>query len=921
MPSRTQAAVMAVALVMSGVVVSSVSASANETTDSPDTVTDLPMGTVSDVLVDDERRQVFVSLTGPDSVAVVDFEGTARQTITLDGTPTAMVLAPDGGSVYVAELGASELTVIDAQTLALSTVALPAGQCARSIASTGGRIWYGFEDCATHTGGGLGTVDPGTGETADTGVDVSQADVHALPDRPDRLFVTERAATAAAFHVFDVSSGAPVVVSSVDHVGCVDAALVNGGDQVVGACKNNFESFKTADLSRTRTWSAAYPGVPTAVAVDSGGQVLATAETGEFPVITVRRIADGAPQPSIRQYRVVSNWGWKLHPRSLEFAANGWLIAAYSFSYNDLVVAPQLRILREPTRIQTSISTGAPYAVDYRQAVRLTGALSRGPGVETTVSITRSYRWANPVELGSVPVAANGSFTFTDTPGAPGPYTYVARWAGDAEHLPAQGGSTVRVNPLPFDFNGDGFAETVIAAPGEDIGSDKDTGTVHILPGTATGVTGTASIAINQDSTGVPGSGETGDGFGKAIASGDFDGNGYADLAVAAPGEDLGSVRDAGQVIVFFGRPDGNLQQYPTALNLDAPGTGDAFGAALAVGDFDADGYDDLVVGAPGKGAGQVFLFKEPLDRTNIRVIKQASGSAPGKAETGDRFGEALAAGDVNGDGSDDLVIGAPGDKEDIGRATGVVTVMYGSGGSGPGSGFRLSKATSGVPGTPGTYDTGKGDDPDRFGAQVVLSDVNGDGKADLAVTAPGAPVTGTDGKRKADAGTLTVLYADGTKIGTAGAVQITQATSGVPGNPGADDHFGKTLAAGDTNGDRIAELAVYSPADALVNVIPGSGSGVATAQTKVWTQDTEGVPGGTETGDDWGATLRFLDITGTGYYALVVGAPGENSAQGAATVIYSTSTGPTATGADYLSQDTPGLAGTAENGDRFGGP
>ncbi|MEV0647527.1 FG-GAP repeat protein [Phytomonospora sp. NPDC050363] len=919
MPSRLHAALIAVALAMSGVVVSSASASAEETPNPPDTVTDLPLGTVSDVLVDDERGQVFVSLTAPDSVAVVDFDGTARQMIALDGTPTAMVLGPDGGSVHVAELGASELTVIDARTFALSTIALPSGQCARSLASTGGRIWYGFEDCATHTGGGLGTVDPATGQAADTGVDAPRADVHALPDRPDRLFVTERVETAGAFHVFDVSSGAPVEVGSADHAGCVDAALLNGGDHVVGACGSGYEFFKTADLSRTRVLGVA-EGKPSAVAVDTDGRLMATAETGVFPVITVRRIADGAPQQEIRRYRAVTTWGWKLHPRSLEFAANGWLIAAYSFSYGDRVVAPQLRILREPTRIQTSISMGAPYAVDYRQAVRLTGALSRGPGVETTVSITRSYRWANPVELGSVPVAANGSFTFTDTPGASGPYSYTATWAGDAGHLPAQGGSTVRVNPLPFDFNGDGFAETVVAAPGEDIGSDKDTGTVHILPGTASGAAGTASIAINQDSTGVPGSGETGDGFGKTTASGDFNGDGHADLAVAAPGEDLGSARDAGQVIVFFGRPDGSLQQYPTALNLIAPGAGDSFGAALTVGDFDADGFDDLVVGAPGKGAGQAFLYNGPLERTSVRVIKQGDRSVPGKAETGDRFGEALAAGDINADGNDDLVIGAPGDKEDTGRATGVVTLMYGSSGSGPGGGSRLSKATPGVPGTAGGYDSAKGDDPDRFGAQVALSDLNGDGKADLAVTAPGAAVTGTDGKRKADAGTLNVLYSDGKKIGPAGAVQITQATSGVPGNTGADDKFGKTLASADVNGDRIADLAVYSPADTLVTVFPGSGSGVVPAQAKVWTQDTAGIPGSTETGDDWGATLRFLDITGTGYHALVVGAPGENGAQGAATVIYSTSTGLAASGSDYLSQDTPGIAGTAENGDRFGG-
>jgi hypothetical protein len=79
--------------------------------------------------------------------------------------------------------------------------------------------------------------------------------------------------------------------------------------------------------------------------------------------------------------------------------------------------------------------------------------------------------------------------------------------------------------------------------------------------------------------------------------------------------------------------------------------------------------------------------------------------------------------------------------------------------------------------------------------------------------------------------------------------------------------------------------------------VVPGGASGLAYGEAKGWTQSTTGIPGTNETGDYWGDSLRFAEVKGTGYAALIVGADGENSGQGAFTVIYSTSSGLTATG------------------------
>lgn len=87
----------------------------------------------------------------------------------------------------------------------------------------------------------------------------------------------------------------------------------------------------------------------------------------------------------------------------------------------------------------------------------------------------------------------------------------------------------------------------------------------------------------------------------------------------------------------------------------------------------------------------------------------------------------------------------------------------------------------------------------------------------------------------------------------------------------------------------------------------------------KAWTQDSPGIPGSSEAGDNWGGALRFSDVKGTGYCSLVVGASGENSGRGAITAIHGTSAGLTGTGAQWFSQDTTGVPGVGEPGDHFG--
>jgi hypothetical protein len=237
------------------------------------------------------------------------------------------------------------------------------------------------------------------------------------------------------------------------------------------------------------------------------------------------------------------------------------------------------------------------------------------------------------------------------------------------------------------DFNGDGFADLAIGVPDEDVGNVLDAGAVNVLYGTAAGLSADGNQLWHQDSPGILYAAEKGDRFGRALAAGDFDGDGFADLAVGADYEDIGNVLAAGVVHVLYGTAaglsaDGNQlwhQDSPGMLN--GAGVGDLFGYALAAGDFDGDGIADLAIGvlledvnAGFDGAVSVLYgtagrggWPGGLSSYGNQLWHQDSYGILGVAEAWDLFGFTLAAGDFDGDGFADLAVGAP--LEGIGSA------------------------------------------------------------------------------------------------------------------------------------------------------------------------------------------------------------------------------------------------------------
>src|SRR5215475_11663122 len=160
---------------------------------------------------------------------------------------------------------------------------------------------------------------------------------------------------------------------------------------------------------------------------------------------------------------------------------------------------------------------------------------------------------------------------------------------------------------LRSDFNGDGFADLAVGTPSENLGNDYDgSGAVNVLYGSAGGLTGSGSQFFTEDSPGVRGVAEMGDHFGAALAAGDFDRDGFADLAVGS--------RDG--VNVLYGGTRGLTGHGSQLFSQNSPGIPEQvehFSGPLTAGDFDYDGFADLAAGGTadvnGIGVGAVSVL------------------------------------------------------------------------------------------------------------------------------------------------------------------------------------------------------------------------------------------------------------------------------------------------------------------------
>jgi hypothetical protein len=391
-----------------------------------------------------------------------------------------------------------------------------------------------------------------------------------------------------------------------------------------------------------------------------------------------------------------------------------------------------------------------------------------------------------------------------------------------------------------------------------------------------------------------------------ATVDGDFDGNGISDLAIGAPGEDVGvegtETSDAGAVNVVYGSPHGlrvGRNQLWTEDDTGVVGSGasDEFGTALAAGDFDGDGISDLAIGAPGRAFGNaadaggvVILFGRGRGISARNALFFGPGTAPGGVAPGMRFGSVLAAGDVGGGRKDDLAIGIPSYLS----STGSVAIKLGGDDFTVETQFVYDRFVPGEEGEPG----------DEWGAALAIGDVGRSGRDDLAIGIPGEDIGTT-----VDGGKAAVLYGARTGPDQPSADVLDESDLGRAIEPG--DRFGEALAVGELGKGSFGDLAVGAPLEdsrgavdgGLVGVFYGKPDGLTEA-TEVLSERSAGLDA-VEAGDRFGAALAAADLGRGRRDDLAVGAPLEDAVgddEGAVGVVYGRGRGVSRVGSLMLS-------------------
>ncbi len=391
------------------------------------------------------------------------------------------------------------------------------------------------------------------------------------------------------------------------------------------------------------------------------------------------------------------------------------------------------------------------------------------------------------------------------------------------------------------DVNGDGYADVIVGAPSYDNG-ETDEGAAFVYYGGTSGISAASFVRLESNLAGAN--------FGWSVSgAGDVNGDGYSDVIVGALSYDNGEI-DEGAAFVYHGSASGVSATAATLLESNQAGAN--FGWSVSgAGDVNGDGYSDVIVGAPSYDSGETDEGAAFVYHGGLSGISTAASALLESNQAGAKFGSSVSgAGDVNADGYADVIVGAP--SYDNGQADEGAAFVYHGGPSGISTtapsvleSFRLSA---------------------NFGCSVSgAGDVNGDGYADVIV---GASTYHNDGQGNTGAAFVYHGSASGVSSTAAALLEITYL---------ATSNFGSRVSgAGDVNGDGYADVIVgasYHVNGGAAFIYHGSASGVSTTDTiRVEANQTSAFLGCSVSGAG--------DVNGDGFADVIVGANGYDNGE-----------------------------------------
>ncbi|MEU6122551.1 esterase [Streptomyces sp. NPDC047123] len=440
------------------------------------------------------------------------------------------------------------------------------------------------------------------------------------------------------------------------------------------------------------------------------------------------------------------------------------------------------------------------------------------------------------------------------------------------------------------DFNGDGYEDVLVGAPGATVSGKKGAGLVTVQYGSTRGIGTSGAARFSQSTAGVSGAAEAGDSFGKAVATGDLDGDGYDDAIIGIPGEDLGDITDAGGVAILWGSKNGLKGAASDWLQTQEPTKGEQFGTGLAAAHFTGETPGDLLA----------VIDRYDLELFGYEAAQARGEAAPLRSRATERLAKAaqdrpiqpksLTTGDYDDNGFADLVVSGVtvGDEE-------------------PGHGWSVQFA-GGADGLAYKNEL-------RGGPAAASGDINNDGYDDLVTGEPASP---DDDGETLTGGLVGVRYGDENGLKDE-AKWWTQDSAGVPGVAERGDGWGADLSVADTDGDGYADVAIGAPGEDIgtvadagaVWVLRGSTHGVTPTGAVSFDQNSANIPGKAEKGDKWGAQVRLTDPNRDGRFGLLASAPGENAGDGVVWVLSAGAGGVTGTGSWTYGAGSLGAPGT----------